>query len=129
MEKTNPVKIIFLFFLFFAFQWAAQYGSGRLAAGGPVYFTLLIYGGFFLRSLIWMEILRDMRLISAYSISSLSYLLVPLMSWLVLGESYKTSYAVGGILILAGISIFSVGEQQLQQQLPQPDNLRYEESA
>jgi drug/metabolite transporter (DMT)-like permease len=114
MEKTNPLKIIFLFFLFFAFQWAAQYGSARLASGGAVYFTLLIYGGFFLRSMVWIEILRDMRLISAYSISSLSYLLIPFMSWLFMGESYKSSYAVGGFLILAGVSVFSIGEQQLE---------------
>lgn len=114
MERTNPLKTTLLFFLFFAFQWAAQYGSARLAAGGALYFSLLIYGGFFLRSMVWIEILRDMRLISAYSISSLSYLLIPFMSWLFMGESYKSSYAVGGFLILAGVSVFSIGEQQLQ---------------
>ncbi len=127
MEKTKPIKIILLFFLFFTFQWAAQYGAGRMAAGGSALYTLLIYGGFFLRSLIWMEILRDMRLISAYSISSLSYLLVPLMSWFVLGEPYKSSYAMGGILILAGVMVFSIGEQQLQQ-LSRMQQLRREES-
>ncbi|MBF9014249.1 MULTISPECIES: hypothetical protein [unclassified Oceanispirochaeta] len=112
MKRNITFKIIFLFILYFAFQWSGQYAAGKLAEEGSRLFLLLMYGGFFLRAFVWIEILRDMKLISAYSMSSLSYLIIPLLSRWFMGESYKSTYFMGGVLILAGIIIFSVGEQK-----------------
>ncbi|MDC7233469.1 MAG: hypothetical protein PQJ58_09560 [Spirochaetales bacterium] len=109
------MKIIALFFLFFTFQWSAQYGAARMAGSGHFIWLILMYGGFFLRAFVWVEILRDLKLISAYSLSSLSYLIIPFFSRIFMGEEYKSSYLTGGLLILAGITVFSVGEQKQEQ--------------
>ncbi len=112
MNSYRFIKITILFALFFLFQWSAQYAASSLSGGGSRLYLVLMYGGFFMRALVWIEILRDMKLISAYSISSLSYLIIPFLSWKLTGEEYKSSYLLGGVLILAGILIFSVGEQR-----------------
>lgn len=113
MNRNNTIKIIVLFLLFFSFQWSSQFAAAQLAEKSSLFFLILMYGGFFLRSLIWVEILRDRQLISAYSLSSLSYLVIPVISWYLLGEEYKSSHFTGGILILAGITVFAIGEQKL----------------
>lgn len=115
MKKSSILKITLLFILFFTFQWMAQFAAGKMALSGHKAYFILMYFGFFSRAMVWVEILRDMRLISAYSISSLSYLLVPLLSWLLLAEPYKLSHLLGGGLILAGIIVFSLGEQKMEQ--------------
>ncbi len=123
MNRYDFIKNTLLFILFFLFQWFAQYAAARLSDGGSKLFHILMYGGFFLRALVWIEILRDMKLISAFSISSLSYLIIPLLSWRFTGEEYKSSYLLGGLLILAGILIFSVGEQREQSPEPAGESL------
>lgn len=117
MKRNLSIKIILLFILYFAFQWSGQYAAGKLAEEGSSLFYILMYGSFFLRAFIWIEILRDMKLISAYSISSLSYLIIPILSWWFMGESYRNTYFIGGVLILVGIFIFSVGEQKQTQKM------------
>ncbi|QEN06895.1 hypothetical protein EXM22_02380 [Oceanispirochaeta crateris] len=112
MKKQNQIKIMTLFALFFCFQWFAQLAVKKLSGGESPFYLLIVYGGFFLRSLIWVELLRDLKLITAYSISSLSYLIIPLLSWFVLGETYDLNFFIGGVLILTGISLFSVGDQK-----------------
>lgn len=116
MNRTATVKIIVLFFLFFSFQWSSQYAAARLAEGGNPLFYLLLYGGFCLRALVWVEILREKTLISAYSITSLSYLLLPVLSMILLGEAYRKNQLMGGIMIFCGIILFATGEQRAQEE-------------
>ncbi len=76
-------------------------------------FLPLLYGCFILRGFIWLFILRDMELGLAYSLSSLGYLIIPLLSLIVLGEPFRENFVPGGLLILAGITLYGRAEQRL----------------
>ena len=64
-----------------------------------------------------MFILRDMKLVTAYSLSSLGYLVIPVLSFLLLGEPLQMKHGYGGVLILAGITLFGLGEQHRREKL------------
>lgn len=76
-------------------------------------FLIPLYFCFISRGFLWLFILRDMKLGLAYSLSSLGYLVIPVLSLFVLGEPFKGSFIPGGILILAGITLYGVAEQSL----------------
>ena len=66
--------------------------------------ALLLYGGC---AVLWVYLLRDIELSRAYPIISLSFLIVPLISWAVLGEEFTRYTFLGALLIMGGIYIMS----------------------
>lgn len=115
MNYKIPYKTVLLYLLFFTFQWGGQLAAAAAAGEGESSFLFLIplYLCFVSRGFIWLFILRDMKLGLAYSLSSLGYLVIPLLSLIVLGEPFKGNFIPGGLLILGGISLYGVGEQRL----------------
>lgn len=59
----------------------------------------LYVGGF----MIWLIVLSKLDLSYAYSFLALAYVLVPLLSWLILGEHIPTVRWIGIIVICIGI--------------------------
>lgn len=53
----------------------------------------------------WVIVLRTTTLSHAYAFMALSFLYVPIMSWLVLGERFGSRTAVAFALILAGVAL------------------------
>ena len=62
--------------------------------------ALLVY---FLSTLWWVIVLRTTTLSSAYAFMALSFLYVPALSWIVLGERFGWRSGLAFVLILAGI--------------------------
>lgn len=90
------------------FKLSARHVAG---AGGMAAFTqlfsypwfllcLALYGG---ATLLWVWILRKVPLTAAYPFYALTFLLVPLLGTLFLGERVDTNYWLGVALIMAGI--------------------------
>ncbi len=86
--------------------------SEKLAATGapfhtalfnPVFiFALAIYGT---ATLLWIYVLKSVPLAYAYSFMALTFIIVPLMAALWLGETLTLKYAAGAALIIAGLVI------------------------
>ena len=64
--------------------------------------TISIYGFF---SLVWIWILKKMSLGQAYPFMALSFIFVPIGSYLFFNERFSLLYFIGIILIMVGIII------------------------
>lgn len=56
-------------------------------------------------TVLWIFILRQTPLSIAYPFVSLSFLIVPLLSWSFLGEQYTLNTIIGGFIVLIGLWI------------------------
>jgi len=66
--------------------------------------AFVLYGGC---TVLWVYLLRDVDLSKAYPIFALSFLIVPILSWALLGEGFSKYSLYGGGLILAGVYLMS----------------------
>jgi drug/metabolite transporter (DMT)-like permease len=64
--------------------------------------ALALYG---ITTLVWIWVLRHTPLHLAYPFMGLAFLIVPGLGWLFLGEPIRIHTIIGGVLILAGITI------------------------
>lgn len=64
--------------------------------------ALIIYGS---ATLLWLYVLKTVPLIYAYSFMALTFVLVPLLASIWLGEAVTLKYAIGVVLIMAGLLI------------------------
>ena len=92
-----------------AFKWGAD-GLSDLDFGVPMLLRAVSLPGVWLAALgyvgtffVWMVILKDMPLSRAFPMTGLAYVTVPLLAWLVLGESIDLTRACGIGLIVAGV--------------------------
>jgi len=86
--------------------------SERLSASGKAFHSiafdplfvlaLAIYGS---ATVLWIYVLKHVPLAYAYSFMALTFVLVPLMAALWLGETVTLKYAIGAALIIAGLMI------------------------
>jgi undecaprenyl phosphate-alpha-L-ara4N flippase subunit ArnE len=83
---------------------AERKGSGMLSLATDPYFVsaLALYG---VGTLIWIYVLRHLPLGQAYPFMALSFVLVPIASVLVFGESLGLRYWLGAGLIVAGMLV------------------------
>ena len=85
--------------------------AGVRGAGAPFVQTLfdpvfiLAVGIYGLATLMWVWVLKTVPLSSAYSFMALSYVLVPILAVVFLGESLSWKYAAGTALILGGLFV------------------------
>jgi len=77
----------------------------RLLTEPAFLLALVVYGG---TTLLWVWILRKVPLTVAYPFVALSFVLVPLAGWALLGERVAWNYWAGIALIVAGIWVTSV---------------------
>jgi len=114
MTGRLPLKKTVLFLLFFLFQWGGQLSAAAASRSGEPWSLYLIpvYICIFSRGAVWLVVLRDMKLGTAYSLSSLGYLVIPVLSYIVLKEPLVQTRTLGGLMILAGITLFGLGEQK-----------------
>ncbi len=117
MVRKNPVAIPLFFLLFFLFQWGGQFAAAAAARSdqpAKLFYTGILYACFLLRGGLWLFIIKDMPLSYAYALSSLGYLIIPVLSRYFLQNPFKAGYVPGGLLILAGITLFGYGEQKVR---------------
>ena len=69
----------------------------------PVFIVAVaLYG---LATLMWVYVLKAVPLSFAYTFMALSYVLVPLLAVMFLGETLNWRYGLGALLIIAGLLI------------------------
>jgi drug/metabolite transporter (DMT)-like permease len=88
-------------------------GVGRLqfllaAAGDPR--ILAGIAAWVASTICWLYVLRVAPLSRAYTLTSLTYVVVPLAGILVFGEQVRRLHAFGTVLILAGVACVLVGD-------------------
>ena len=86
--------------------------SAKLSASGSGFHTiffeplfilaLVIYGG---ATLLWIHVLKTVPLAYAYSFMALTFVLVPLLAALWMGETVTLKYAIGAALIIVGLIV------------------------
>lgn len=64
--------------------------------------ALVLYGA---ATLLWIYVLRTAPLALAYPLFALAFMIVPVLSWMVLGEPLRPMTLAGGAIILVGVVI------------------------
>jgi len=93
-------------------QVVFKVAADKVAASGAP-FHMVIIDPFFIigvamygaATVMWMYVLRAAPLSFAYSFMALAYLMVPIFSWVWLGETLSVRYFIGTMVIIAGILI------------------------
>ncbi|MBN2657112.1 MAG: hypothetical protein JXR86_08635 [Spirochaetales bacterium] len=114
MDRTGPARHIFLFILYFSFLWGGQLSSAGAALEGNFlnFWTGLMYVFLLSRGFLWVLILKEMDLIKAYALSSVNFIIIPLLSRFFLHEDLELKYLIGAIFIIPGILLFALGEKR-----------------
>ena len=77
-------------------------GMTALLANVWFWLALALYG---VATLLWIMILQKVPLSLAYPFAALGFVIVPLASWLLMGETLSPLYCAGIALIIAGILV------------------------
>lgn len=77
-------------------------GLLRLLADPYLIAAFVIYG---VGTIVWVYVLKSVPLSVAYSFMALTFCAVPLLAWLLLGETLSLRYAAGAALIMAGLLV------------------------
>lgn len=85
-------------------DWAGEPGLLKALLNPWLLSALAVYGAC---TLLWVYVLRDIELARAYPVISLSFLIVPLLSWAFLGEKFTLYSLAGALMILGGIYLIS----------------------
>jgi len=114
MIKSGRARNFILFSLYFLLLWTGQLSSARaaLAGGFLTPWTAVMYLCVFSRGYIWLLVLKEMDLIKAYALSSINFLIIPLLSRFFLREELDLKYLTGALLIIPGILLFASGEKR-----------------
>ena len=62
--------------------------------------AMVLYGG---ATLLWIHLLQTIPLSRAYPFAALGFVIVPVAGLLLFGERVSVTYAVGALLVIAGI--------------------------
>ena len=95
------------------FKFAAErlvLGQGTVALllsfiSGPMLSAVALYA---LATVVWVYLLHGLDLSRAYPFIALAFALVPLLAWLLLGESLSVRYWLGLGVMLGGLYIISI---------------------
>ena len=83
-----------------------QLGDPRTFLSFPLVAALGIYG---VATLMWLVVLTRLPLSVAFPFYGLTFLLVPILAWLFLGEPLRIQTLVGGVVIIIGVAICAKG--------------------
>jgi len=99
-------------------QVSAKLASRTIAAPGKT--TLIFVAGtyvfFLLRGILWVFLLRRLKLVLAYPLMSVGYILVLFVSFHFFGETLTVGKLLGALLVMAGVSVVSYGEVRIHRE-------------
>lgn len=75
-----------------------------LVADPALWAALVFYG---VATLLWIRVLQLVPLSRAYLVAALTYVFVPAVGFLALGEALTPGYGIGSLLVIAGIVTMS----------------------
>ncbi len=74
------------------------------------------YAFFMLRGLLWIFLLRRLKLVVAYPLMSIGYILVLGVSFVLFREEPTPAKIIGAMLLITGVVLISAGENRLASQ-------------
>ncbi len=94
-------------------QIFAKFSGNYIGSGGSIIniYSLISYICLISRGFIWIFIVRRMRLVFAYPVMSINYILVLLVSWFIFDEKIISTNLIGAGLISAGVVLIGIGEK------------------
>ncbi len=97
-------------------QTLAKYGALKIADGNSVLniYIILGYACLILRGLVWIFILKKIKLSLAYPFISLSYVFVLVISYYLFGEVVRINNIIGTLFIIGGLSFIGLGEMKIR---------------
>lgn len=97
-------------------QTFSKAGALKIAQEGRLV-NLFVIGGYtllILRGIIWIFILNKIKLLFAYPVMSLTYVLVLIIANVLFGEKITIANIGGAAFIILGITLMSLGEWRLE---------------
>ena len=76
--------------------------------GWPLLLAVAIYG---LATMMWLAVLARVSLSIAFPFYGLTFLVVPVLAWLILKEPLRPQVLLGGVVIMLGVVITTMGER------------------
>jgi len=113
-KKTLPIPVLIIpLTIMLAGQIFAKLSGNFIASGGSIIniYSLISYICLISRGFLWVFIIRRMRLVFAYPVLSINYILVLLVSYFVFNEQIVLSNLVGAGLISLGVVLIGLGEK------------------
>ena len=94
-------------------QIFAKMSGIHIGSGGSILniYTLVSYLCLISRGFLWIFIIRRMRLVFAYPVMSLNYILVLLVSYFIFNEEIVSTNLIGAGLISLGVILIGFGER------------------
>ena len=94
-------------------QIFAKLSGNYIGSGGSILniYSLISYICLISRGFLWIFIIRRMRLVFAYPVMSISYILVLLVSYFIFKEEILGTNLIGAGLISLGVILIGIGEK------------------
>ena len=94
-------------------QIFAKLSGNYIGSGGSILnnYSLISYICLISRGFLWIFIIRRMRLVFAYPVMSINYILVLLVSYFIFKEEIVSTNLIGSGLISFGVVLIGVGEK------------------
>ncbi|MBI5587893.1 MAG: hypothetical protein HY889_05950 [Deltaproteobacteria bacterium] len=113
MSRKTTALIFWIILLFAdtAGQLLLKMGAVKAASSGwmPNYLIFSGYGFYAVSFLVWMQILKNVRLFIALAASSLMYITIAFGSYFLMGEVITFQIILGTISIAAGVVVLGIG--------------------
>ena len=120
MRRRRTLLIIagmlFFSYLFLTLgQVSAKLGSRTFDSPGKTTYIFVAgtYFFFLMRGLLWVFLLRRLKLVLAYPLMSVGYILVLFVSFQFFGESLTPGKIIGALLLMLGVTAVSCGEMKI----------------
>lgn len=124
MTRSKRSALIIMFLLLFSYiflvggQICAKMAGRNLDTPDRMVLVFIFgtYAFFILRGLLWIFLLRRLKLVVAYPLMSIGYILVLAVSFVLFREEPTPAKAVGAMLLITGVVLISIGENRLASQ-------------
>ncbi|MBI9102824.1 MAG: hypothetical protein JEY99_10445 [Spirochaetales bacterium] len=111
-QSKTAIKGLLLILLYLSIQMGGQV-LAKYASGEKSLFNIYTMGSYLSllsRGFIWVLILNRIRLIAAYPINGLSYILILPLSALIFEEVITSGRVASSVMIASGVVLLTIGE-------------------
>ena len=112
---SKKIKLLILWIFLLAIDTGSQLlikiGAVNISFDDPIQLKVILgLSLYILAFVVWMQILKFMRLSIALSITSLLYITVSASSYFILGEQIKPPLIIATIFVIIGVIILGINE-------------------
>ena len=112
---SKKAKLLILWIILLAIDTGSQLlikiGAEKISFDDPIQIKVILgLSLYILAFVVWMQILKFMRLSIALAITSLLYITVSASSFFILGEQIKPSLIIATIFVSVGVIILGINE-------------------